>query len=116
METRELTCIECPMGCKIQVEVENGKAVSVSGNGCPRGKLYSENEVVSPKRVITTTVKRFDGKVIPVKTDKPVKKSEIFAVMAKINAYICEKKVKIGEVLIENISDGANLVATAEIK
>ena len=116
MEVKELTCIECPVGCRIEVGLENGAAAWVKGNGCPRGKLYAENEVVAPKRVITSTVKRFDGKMIPVKTDKPVKKSEMFAVMAKINAYVCEKKVKIGEVLIENISDGANLVATAEIE
>lgn len=115
MEKRELTCIECPMGCKIQVEVENGVAVSVSGNGCPRGKLYSENEVVSPKRVITTTVKRYDGKVVPVKTDKPVKKSEIFDIMKKINEFILDKNAKIGDIIIENLSDDANLVVTANI-
>ena len=28
--TRELTCIGCPMGCELTVEVENGEAVSVS--------------------------------------------------------------------------------------
>ena len=35
----KLTCVECPMGCDIEVEVENGKVVKVLGNTCPRGKL-----------------------------------------------------------------------------
>ncbi len=115
MEKRELTCIECPVGCRITVEVENGVAVSVTGNGCPRGKLYAENEVVSPKRVVTSTVRRYDDKMIPVKTDVPVRKSEIFAVMKKINSFVLDRKAKIGDVIVYGISDDANLVVTANI-
>ena len=29
METRELTCIGCPMGCALPVSLEAGKVVSV---------------------------------------------------------------------------------------
>ena len=115
MERRELTCIECPVGCQITVETENGVAVSVTGNGCPRGKVYAQNEVVSPKRVVTSTVRRYDGKMIPVKTDRPVRKSEIFAVMAKINAFELDRKAVTGDVIISGISDDANLVVTADI-
>ena len=38
METRELTCIRCPIGCHITVELENGEVKSVTGNSCPRGE------------------------------------------------------------------------------
>jgi CxxC motif-containing protein len=92
------------------VELQESKVVSVQGNGCPRGKLYAENEVVCPKRVVTSTVRAKSGEMIPVKTDVPVKKSEIFTVMEKINATVCELPVKIGDVLVENISDDANLI------
>ena len=30
----EITCINCPMGCRMRVEVEEGRVVSVSGNAC----------------------------------------------------------------------------------
>jgi CxxC motif-containing protein len=101
------------MGCEIEVEVaESGKAISVKGNSCPRGKMYAENEVVCPVRVVTSTVRAADGQMIPVKTDKPVKKSEMFDVMKKINAVHPNTSVKIGDVLQENIADGVNLVAT----
>ena len=112
MKIAKLTCIECPIGCEMEVGVEDGKAVYVKGNTCPRGKMYAENEVVCPKRVVTSTVRTENGTMLPVKTDKPVRKSEIFSVMQKINTVVCKTPVKIGDIIIENICDDANLVAT----
>lgn len=112
MSVTNLTCIECPMGCSIEVTVENGSVTSVKGNTCPRGKMYAESEVICPKRVVTSTVRALNGVMIPVKTDRPVKKSEMFQVMRKINEVHPKTPVKIGDVLLENISDGANLIAT----
>ena len=110
-----LTCIECPMGCALTVEVENGKVVSVGGNNCARGKMYAENEVICPKRVVTSTVKTEKGVPVSVKTDKPVRKSEIFAVMEKINQVVAKTPIKIGDVLLEGIDEDANLVATMNL-
>lgn len=110
---RILTCIECPIGCTIRVEAEDGKVLSVEGNACPRGKIYAENEVVDPKRVITSTVRAKNGKLVPVKTDKPARKEEIFSIMEKIRGITCDLPVKIGDVLAENISNGVNLIATS---
>ena len=115
MEKVRLTCVECPVGCGIEVTTVGGRAVSVVGNSCPRGKMYAENEVVCPKRVVTSTVKTTGGEMLSVKTDKPVKKTEMFAVMAKINAFTAKTPVRIGDVLIKNVSDDADLVATGNI-
>ncbi len=112
MIVKNLTCIECPIGCNMEVEIEDGKAVYVKGNSCPRGKMYAENEVVCPRRVVTSTVRAENGEMIPVKTDIPVKKSEIFEIMKKVNSVVCKLPVKIGDVLYENISEEANLIAT----
>ena len=116
MEKVSLTCVECPVGCQIEVTVDGGKAISVVGNGCPRGKLYAENEVVCPKRVVTSTVRSEDGRMLAVKTNAPVKKSEIFAVMKIVNGLTVIPPKKIGDVIYENISDGADLIATSELK
>ena len=113
---KNLTCIECPVGCYITVETDGEKVVSVTGNGCNRGKLYAQNEVICPMRVVTSTVRTADGKMLPVKTDKPVKKQNIFNVMGKIRGFIAPAQVKEGDVLIENVSDGANLVATDSLE
>lgn len=116
MEIKNLTCVECPMGCKIEVSVENGVAVSVKGNSCPRGKLYAENEVVRPLRVLTTTVRAFSGEMIPVKTDRPVPRDEVFDLMKKINETHPTLPIKLGDILIENLYDGVNLIATKTIR
>lgn len=48
MEKRNLTCIVCPMGCALEVVIENGQVVSVTGNTCPRGAAYAKSECVHP--------------------------------------------------------------------
>lgn len=107
-----INCIECPKGCEIHVELENCEIKQITGYSCERGKAYASEEVVCPKRVITSTVKTSDGRVVSVKTDKPVKKTEIFDVMKKISAKTVDKSAKIGDIVIENIAEGVNLVAT----
>lgn len=110
--TKTLTCIECPVGCEIKVEIENGEVKSVRGNSCPRGKMYAEAEVVCPRRVVTSTVRAESGEMIPVKTSKPVKKTEIFAVMEVIKHKKCHLPVQTGEVLAKNISEDADLIVS----
>lgn len=107
-----LTCIECPMGCSIEVEVERGKVLSVKGNSCPRGKAYAESEVICPRRVVTSTVRALDGTMIPVKTKQPVKKEEMFEVMKKIATVHPALPVRIGDVLYREIAEGVDLVAS----
>ena len=50
---REYTCVVCPNGCALQVEISEGdrpQCLSVSGNLCPRGKSWAEQEVENPLR------------------------------------------------------------------
>ena len=114
MNEIKLTCIECPMGCDLTAVKENGK-ITVSGNSCPRGELYANNEVVCPKRVLTTTVKSNNGKLVPVKTDLPIRKEMTFEVMDKISKITISTPVKIGDIVVEKILDDANLIVTDNI-
>ncbi len=111
---KTITCIECPIGCSVIVSLENDKILSVTGNGCPRGKVYAENEIVCPRRVLTTTIKTTSGKMLAVKTERPIKKSETFALIEKIRSTITEPK-HIGEVIIKNVSEDIDLVSAQEI-
>ena len=113
MTEKIIICTECPIGCEITVSLDGERVTNVAGNGCPRGKTYASSEAVCPMRIVTSTVRTESGTILPVKTDAPVKKTEIFGVMEKINGIVCKLPVKIGDVLYENISDGANLIATA---
>ncbi|MDR0316047.1 MAG: DUF1667 domain-containing protein, partial [Treponema sp.] len=57
---KELVCIVCPIGCSLRVEegpaaTDGLPAISVSGNRCPRGAAYAQEEIRAPKRMITAT-------------------------------------------------------------
>ncbi|MBR2968952.1 MAG: DUF1667 domain-containing protein [Clostridia bacterium] len=114
MSSVKVICTECPMGCEIEVLV-NGDEISVEGYGCKRGREYAEAEVVCPRRVVTSTVRSSTGRMVPVKTERPVKRSEIFAVMEKINAAGCSLPVRIGDVIVRCVSEDINVIATANV-
>ena len=46
--TRDMTCIICPRGCALKVEI-NGDNITVTGNGCPKGKQYAIDECTTPR-------------------------------------------------------------------
>ena len=111
----KITCDECPMGCEIEVVNNNGD-ITVTGNTCPRGKLYAENEITCPRRVLTTSVRAENGKMVSVKTDAPIKKQEMLEVMQKINRVSVKLPVKIGQVVIKDLTESINLIATCNLE
>lgn len=115
MKIRELTCIVCPRGCQLKVELDDAGAVlSVSGNLCKRGNVYAFDECTNPMRVVTSTVRCEDGAVVSCKTNTSIPKSLVFDAMKIINAARAKNDVKIGDVIVENIlGTGADVVATS---
>lgn len=114
MNAIKVICTECPIGCETEVTVL-GDEVIVSGNGCNRGREYARNEVVCPRRVVTSTVRAKNGKMVPVKTSSPVVKKDIFAVMDRINSASCHLPVRIGDVIVKAVSEDVDVIATANI-
>lgn len=113
---RELTCISCPLGCPLKVELdESGRVVSVTGNTCKRGEEYGKKEVTAPTRTVTSTV-RVEGASVPVtsvrtQTDIPMEK--IFACMEEIRRAVVKAPVHIGDVVIHNVAGtGVDVTAT----
>jgi len=118
MEKRELTCIGCPMGCFLTVMIDNGNAVSVTGNTCQKGDIYARKEVVNPTRIVTSTVRVIGGERnrVSVKTNRDIPKDKIFDVMACIDKVCVYAPVSIGDVLIDNVAGtGSDIVATCNI-
>ncbi len=115
----ELTCIVCPLGCRICVTAgDDGSIKEITGNGCKRGAAYAEAEFVNPLRIVTSTVRVNNGSMplVPVKTDRPVPKSSVMDCMKEINRTIATGPVKTGDVLIKNIlNTGADVVATGNV-
>lgn len=114
----ELTCISCPMGCRMIVDVEGDKVVRVRGNACPRGEKYAQQEAVSPQRVVTAVVS-IKGSELPlsVKTDGTIPKDRIFDVMVELNDLLLEAPIKIGDIVLENVCEtGVNVIATKTVE
>lgn len=111
---RELTCIVCPKGCPLCVELEDGAVKSVTGHTCPRGKTYAEDECIHPMRTVTSTVCTETGEVVAVKTASVIPKEAVFACMVEINSAVVKLPVHIGDVLIQNVANtGVDVIATA---
>ncbi|SRR5690554_6813199 len=115
----ELTCILCPLGCRIRVEREED-GLKITGYDCPRGLAYAREEMTAPKRILTAVVKVAGGEsgesMLPVKTKTAIPKEKIFPAMEEIKAITVFPPVKIGQVIKENLAGtGVPLVATAPL-
>lgn len=114
---KNLICIVCPKGCHLQVDEDNGYAVT--GNSCPRGAEYGKTELLHPTRVLTSTV-RVDGGLhrrLPVKTTAPIPKELLFQAMEALNGVTLTAPVTVGQVVITNLlGTGVDVVATREMK
>ena len=114
---RELTCIVCPKGCSLRVEIDGKEIRSITGHTCKRGEEYAKTECTAPRRTLTTTAPIAGGGVVPVKTDATVPKELLFECMALINKALVPDDATVGYVVIENIlGTGANVVTTRNVK
>lgn len=118
MELRELTCIVCPLGCSLRVELEGETVLRVTGNTCPRGEQYAISECTAPVRTLTTTVKTArPGVMLPVKSAAPLPKGKLLDCMAAINAVTATAPAEIGDVILPNVCNtGVDIVATKDLR
>lgn len=128
IEKLPMTCIICPMGCSMEVELETGcdgkkKVLSVKDNGCKRGAEYATKEFTNPTRTLTTTIAIEGARpeenqlaVVPVKSEGEVPKNMLLQCMEVIRRAKCQPPVKRGDVLIHDIlGTGVNIIACADV-
>ena len=120
-EMKELICIGCPKGCKMEIKVEDGnKVLEVTGHTCKKGEAYAIKEITNPTRIITSTVKlkEYSGtnSQVSVKTETDIPKGKIFEIMDQLKGVTVSAPIKVGDVIVENIADtGVNIVATRNV-
>lgn len=115
MERRELTCIVCPNGCHLTVEIEDRKIVNITGYECKRGLKYAEDEIIMPKRMLTTTVKAEGGHLplVSVRTKEPIPKELLNEAILELSKISVKPPVNVGDVIVKNILDtGVDVIAT----
>lgn len=105
MDTKELTCIVCPVGCKLLATID-GPDMAIEGNACPRGRKYGLDELCSPVRMLTTTVRIEGGFLprLPVRSKSSIPKSKIDEALRELRKVCVAAPVGIGEVIIKNVA------------
>ncbi len=136
----ELTCITCPIGCRLVVErapggfadETAGPELEVSGNRCPRGAAYAREELLAPKRTVTATCSVAlrgaaaaggarrqlveAARRIPCRTTAPFPRDRVDELLAAIYAVEEPLPVERGKVLIRNaLGLGIDVIATRTI-
>jgi CxxC motif-containing protein len=118
-DEKEITCIICPIGCKILVRL-NGKDFEVtSGNKCIKGVEYARAEALDPKRMLTSSILVINGEwpLVSVKSSEPVPKNKLFHVLKEIKDAKVDAPVKLGQNIIKNVANTKiNIIATKSIK
>ena len=78
------TCIMCPNGCEITEDLNGGM--------CEKGASYVKNEILNPKRTLTSSV-RVENGVIPlvsVRTSEPITKDRLREANASALSVDCD--------------------------
>ena len=118
MEERNLTCINCPMGCSLTVTIENGEVINVTGNTCKRGDIYARKEVTNPTRIVTSSVRVKNGEIaiVSCKTESDIPKGKIFDIVKALEEIEVSAPISIGDTIVENVCDtGVNIIATKNV-
>ena len=119
MEIRTLTCISCPMGCPLTIEMDGDEIISITGNTCKRGEVYARKEVTAPTRIVTSTIKVTGGSadMVSVKTKTDIPKDKIFDCVKCLKGVSVEAPVHIGDVIVPNAAGtGVDIVATKDVE
>ncbi|RGX56814.1 DUF1667 domain-containing protein [Anaerotruncus sp. AF02-27] len=99
----ELVCIVCPKGCHLFVDEQ--KDFAVTGQSCPRGEAYGREELISPIRTVTSTV-RIEGALCrrcSVKTDRAIPKSLVFEAVRQLDGVLLHAPIREGQTVIAQV-------------
>ena len=120
----QYVCVHCPKGCVIPVTVPEGgdrsdtASLILVGNKCKHGVEYAKQELVEPRRVLTTTVRiRSSERMLPVRSTKPLPRERLMEVMKVLDMVEVSLPVDCGQIVYNNILDlDADIVSTWSIK
>ena len=105
-----MVCLVCPKSCLLSL-TEN--------NGCARGLEFAKKELTDPERMLTSTM-RLDRGVLPlvsVRSDRPVKKNELRALIQQLDSMVVPAPVSSGQILVSGLGENkVNIMATRTIE
>ena len=118
-EEKNFICVSCPIGCGLNVTIEDGEVINVKGNNCPRGAAYAKTELKDPRRVFASTVRVKNGKlpVCPIRSKTPAPKGKLFEIAEEVAKLEVYAPIKIGQVLIHEVcGTDVDIVASRDLE
>ncbi|MBE0601560.1 MAG: DUF1667 domain-containing protein [Firmicutes bacterium] len=114
---KQLTCIVCPRGCQLTVNLEGPGAPTVEGYACKRGIEYAKQEAVRPMRVLTANMKASGcAQPFSVRTSAPIPKERILECAAALKRCRPKLPIRIGDVVVPDVlSLGVDIIATQSL-
>jgi len=117
-EQRQFICVVCPVGCTIDATVEDGQLLETRGQACKRGIAYVHEELTSPKRMLTTTVRVIGGSLplVPVRSSEALPKELLLQVAARLREVVLEAPVSEHEMVVEDVfGSGVDIITSREM-
>ena len=117
-EEKKITCIVCPIGCKIMVKTDGSSCEIIEGEKCKRGVEYAQHEALDPRRMLTTSVRVEDGvwPLVSVKSSLPVPMDKLCSVLKEIKKTRIKTPVRSGQIIIKNVAKtNIDVVATKAV-
>ena len=118
-EKKHFTCVVCPIGCEIYLELHQSEVVSMEGDRCAKGREFVLQELEEPMRTLTTTIRTRGAKwaMLPVRTDRPIPKRLLFRVIEELANVELQAPVKMSDVIVRDIAGtGADIIATRNMR
>ncbi len=115
---KEITCIICPIGCKIIIKKEGERLNILKGNKCKKGIEYARNEIFDPRRMLTSLIRVEGGEwpLVSVKSTDPVPKDKIFTILKEIHNTTIKAPIKSQQVILKNVANtGINIITTRTV-
>lgn len=96
---------------------DSGEFLSVTGNTCPRGASYAQQECTLPLRTITAVIPVAGCDTpLSVKTSRPVPKEMIQEIMRELSRLELHPSFVIGQVILPDIlHTGSDIVVTRNL-
>jgi NADPH-dependent 2,4-dienoyl-CoA reductase/sulfur reductase-like enzyme/CxxC motif-containing protein len=122
--SKEIVCTVCPQGCKITAGKAPGGEWTFEGHTCKRGLRYAKDEMLNPKRTLTTTMLQklkttvkgetvHIKRLVAVRSSQPIPLDQTMAVMDVIKNTVLHKRVVEGEAVLSDIlGTKADIIAT----
>jgi CxxC motif-containing protein len=93
------------MGCEMNVSTNSCGQIDVDGSTCKIGKEYAKDELLNPRRIVTSTIKVTNGcrSLVSVWTTGAVLKDKVYDIMNELERVVIEAPVKVHQIIIKNI-------------